>query len=77
MKVINCTHCGSDGGFYTKETVKGRATVYYTNNGDYAENQTEMYSLNNSGGKVAHCVDCNKKIGNSADLISGNAEKSY
>lgn len=71
---IECPHCESTEGFYTKETVTGTATIYYTENGDYAKDQTEMYSLSHKGGKRAYCVQCNKIIGKSEDLISGKSE---
>jgi len=77
LSKITCPHCNSNGGFYTKETVRGSTVVYYTENGDYAEDQTEMYShLQHSGGKIAYCVYCNKRIGKSENLISGKDEES-
>lgn len=76
MSKIICPHCGESSGFYTKEVVTGSTVIYYTENGDYSSDQSEMYShLNHSGGKNAYCSNCHKYIGKSAELISGNVEE--
>lgn len=76
MGEIICPHCKSNRGFYVRETVRGSATVLYTNNGDYSNDQSAMYDgLMHRGGKNAYCVRCHKQIGKSANLISGNIER--
>lgn len=40
MEII-CPHCGSKDGFYTRERVSGTATIFYTNTGDYGNDQTQ------------------------------------
>ncbi|MBG9730826.1 hypothetical protein ABD87_15050 [Lysinibacillus sphaericus] len=76
LNKITCPHCNYKGGFYVKETVRGSTVVYYNENGDYAEDQTEMYShLQHSGGKIAYCTQCDKRIGKSENLISGKEEE--
>ncbi|MFC7686629.1 hypothetical protein [Ureibacillus sp. GCM10028918] len=73
---IVCPHCNAKSGFYIKETVTGTAYTYYTEKGDYAIDQTKMYTyLNHIGGKIAYCVECKKRIGKSKDLISGKTEE--
>jgi hypothetical protein len=72
---IVCKYCGAQDGFYVEERVTGKATVYYTNNGDYAEENGQMYDdLKHSGGKIAYCSNCDKSMGKSEDLKSGNYE---
>lgn len=75
MKII-CPHCNANDGFYVREQVTGTATVYYTNKGDYANENGQIYdSLVHKGGKLAYCSSCSKIIGKSDKLKSGNVEK--
>ena len=70
MSTIICKHCGDDSGFYVKERVTGTVAVYYTEEGKYHEDQTDMYEhLSHVGGKKAYCSSCHKYIGKSEDLI--------
>ena len=75
MSKIICKYCGSNSGFYVQERVTGKATVYYTENGEYHEGQQEdMYThLVHSGGKKAYCDSCHKYIGKSKDLIKAQS----
>lgn len=76
MAAIICPHCESQEGFYTREQVRGTATVRYTEQGHYASENGHIYDyLTHSGGKNAYCLDCKKYVGKSADLISGLSEE--
>ena len=76
MSKIVCPHCHESAGFYATERVTGTAKVHYTENGDWALDQTDMYgSLEHSGGKRAYCNNCNQYLGKTEDLKSGNIEK--
>lgn len=68
---IICKHCGAEDGFYVKERVTGVAVIFYNDNGDYEEDQGDMYeSLTHSGGKKAYCQSCTKYMGKREELIS-------
>ncbi|MDW0112227.1 hypothetical protein QT711_03455 [Sporosarcina saromensis] len=78
MGKIICPHCNQSEGFYAKERVSGTATVHYTENGDWALDQSDMYaSLQHSGGKRAYCNQCHKYIGKTDELKTGNIEQEY
>lgn len=75
MKTIICPHCGGEYGFYLKEQVTGPAITHYTKEGHYAADNGQIYdSLRHYGGKISYCRGCDKRIGKSADLISGLLE---
>lgn len=74
-EIIACKHCGASKGFFVKERVTGTAIIYYTNRGDYAAENDQMYdSLSHSGGRTAFCSNCEKPIGKSEKLKSHMTE---
>ncbi len=74
MSAIICPHCKAEEGFYVKGRVTGIAKIYYTELGDYAEEQSSMYDYLNHSGKNAYCVECEKYIGKADYLKSGIAK---
>ncbi|ASA22627.1 hypothetical protein B9T62_18645 [Paenibacillus donghaensis] len=60
--ITQCPHCNSSEGYYIKEQVSG--TVHYRTNFDGSEaDNTEVYDyLKHRSGKLAFCINCNKKI---------------
>lgn len=68
MKIERCPHCGKDYGFYLKNYAYG--PVYYNFKFDGTEDDnSEMYSaLRYKNGKVAYCLECDKKIANVVDM---------
>lgn len=78
MSKIVCPHCNGSAGFHAREQVSGTATVFYTENGDWALDQTDMYAyLNHRGGKRAYCNLCRDYIGKTDELKTGNVEIEY
>lgn len=74
--IIVCPHCKSEGGFFTKERITGTAHIYYNSSGDLEEEQGAMYDyLSHHGGTKAFCRECEKPLGKTKDLASGNEEK--
>lgn len=74
--MIICKHCGEGVGFYTKQQVRGVAKMYYTNEGHVQEDNGRMHDhLFYIGGKNAYCIACNKILGKSEELISGDQEE--
>jgi len=72
---IVCPHCGCDKGFFTKERVTGSATTFYNSNGDCEEDQSIMYDhLRHYGGTRAFCKGCERYLGKTEDLASGEQE---
>lgn len=72
MKPIVCQHCGSERGFFIKEQVRGSAIIHYTKEGHYCKENGQVYdSVRHFAGKLAYCLSCEKRIGKSAELISG------
>ncbi|KIV56467.1 hypothetical protein AM501_09950 [Aneurinibacillus migulanus] len=62
--INECTHCGSNEGYYIKQYAFGSIKQNFNFDGSEADN-TEMYQhLNHKGGSVAYCSSCNKKIFN-------------
>lgn len=63
---MNCKHCGSDVGFYTK--IKG--IQYYNENAEPqgCDVSTENYSV--------YCQDCNKRVCNIAEFFKKGGEQS-
>ena len=68
--IDHCPKCGSTEGYYTKDRVSG--IVHYKNSFDPTEEKDncEMYDyLSHKTGKVAYCIDCDKKICNTDDIM--------
>lgn len=62
-----CPYCKSVNGYFTKDYGYGRVTSTYGFNGEEADN-TEMHNaLQYKAGKVAYCVNCEKKLFNMQD----------
>ena len=75
MTKIKCPKCGSENGFYIKVKVTGSTRTYYDSEGVYLMDGTNsaIYDhLTHKDGKIAYCIDCNKKI----DSVA-NIEKAY
>lgn len=66
-----CPYCGYNDGFYTKEQVHG--TIHYNYNFDGSEtDNSELYShLEYTGGKIAYCSRCDKKLFKMSELDKG------
>ncbi|MBW4083599.1 hypothetical protein [Paenibacillus sp. S150] len=58
-----CPHCGSDEGFYEKQTVSGKAEYRYAFDGSEAENGELHEGLTyKRRSKFAFCCSCHKKL---------------
>ncbi|WP_144495851.1 hypothetical protein [Bacillus pumilus] len=73
---IVCPHCNSADGFFTQERVTGTATLYYDSVGDLEIEQSSMYDgLLHHGGTKAYCRECQKPLGKTEELASGNEQE--
>ncbi|MCR1952985.1 hypothetical protein NSA50_18455 [Clostridium sp. DSM 100503] len=75
MAKVKCPKCGSDDGFYIKTQVTGSTRVCYDGEGVYlmdGANSAIYDHLNHKDGKVAYCMECDRKI----DSVA-NIEKNY
>lgn len=78
MPLVVCKQCGSQNGFYSKDKVRGSAETHYNANGDFKNNQADMYNdLIHTQGKTAYCVDCNARVGRIENIVSGKIEDDY
>lgn len=71
MSKIKCPKCGFEDGFYIKTQVTGSTRVYYGSDGNYLMDGTNsaIYDhLNHKDGKVAYCMECNRKIDSVANI---------
>jgi hypothetical protein len=57
-----CPKCGSDEGYYTKETASGTIRYRYNYDGSEAENGDMYDGLSYKGGKWAYCLSCDKRL---------------
>lgn len=58
----SCPHCGNNSGYFIKQQVSGRVKFNFNFDGSSGDN-TEMHEeITYSGGKVAYCQDCKKKL---------------
>lgn len=74
--MIICKHCGQSEGFYTKQQVHGVAEICYSNEGHVQDDNGRMHDhLYYSGGKNAYCNACDRILGKSEELISGEREE--
>ncbi|MGN5650409.1 hypothetical protein [Bacillus sp. Brlt_9] len=60
--IERCPHCDSDCGYYTKLQIYGSSFSRYNFDGSEGENSDCYDGLNHKEGKVAYCIDCNKKL---------------
>jgi hypothetical protein len=60
--IEQCPHCGSTEGYYTKGQVRGSIITRYNYDGSDADNGDMYEHLFHTGGKVAYCLSCNKKL---------------
>jgi hypothetical protein len=61
--IDKCPHCGSDNGFYTKDTVKaGHLRYFYNYDGEEADNGDMWDSVRVEQGKYAYCNECHKRL---------------
>lgn len=66
--MVECPHCGSDYGFYTRQQACGMVQYQYSFNGEEKDN-SQMYDLLKfTGGIYAYCLDCNKRLFKMSDL---------
>lgn len=74
--MIICKHCGESAGFYTRQQAHGLVVVNYTNTGDMRdENGTMHDDLFYTGGKNAYCRACDRYLGKTEDLVTGETEE--
>lgn len=59
-----CKYCGSENGFYSKDSVKARVQTYYNFDGSEGDNSGMYDSLEHTVGKKAYCMSCDKILGN-------------
>ena len=75
MSKVKCHKCGSKDGFYIKVQVTGSTRTYYDSDGVYlmdGANSAIYDHLIHKDGKIAYCMECNRKI----DSVA-NIEKAY
>ncbi|MFD0771637.1 hypothetical protein ACFQZ1_23155 [Bacillus sp. CGMCC 1.60114] len=66
--IDKCPHCSSNEGYYTKEQVYGTVRYKHNFDGREADNSSLHDHVSYKGGKVAYCIDCNKKLFNMSVL---------
>jgi hypothetical protein len=65
----SCKHCGSTEGYYVKVQIQGSAIFRYNfDNSEYDENGDLHDHLSYKHGKIAYCIDCNKRLFKTSDL---------
>jgi len=57
-----CPHCGSDDGYYNKQQLSGTAIYRFKFDGSEAENGDMYDLLRCKGGKIAYCLNCDKRL---------------
>jgi hypothetical protein len=67
-KITECPHCKSNDGYYIKQQFSGKGKYYLSFDGKEIDNSSFHDEIKYSGGKIAYCISCGKKICNIDDL---------
>lgn len=60
--IDHCPYCGSDEGYYTKDYLCGSTRYNHNYDGTEAENGDMYESVEVKAGKIAYCVNCDKRL---------------
>ena len=60
--IDKCPYCGSNEGYYTKEQIHGNIYMNFNFDGTEAENGDLYENTRTTGGKIAYCLHCNKRL---------------
>lgn len=66
-KIQRCPYCGSTEGYYVKQQAHGPITYKFNFDGSEAENGDMYDDLRITGGKIAYCLNCDKRLFNMND----------
>ena len=58
----NCTHCGSNEGYYTKNNYRGSGIVRFNFDNSPAENGDMYDGLTVTQSKYVYCLSCDKRL---------------
>jgi len=60
--IQKCPYCGSNEGYYSRMQVSGSILTRFHFDGSEAENGEMYETVRHTGGKIAYCLVCNKRI---------------
>lgn len=66
--IESCPHCSSSEGYYVRVQIRGSAVFRTKFDGSAYENGDLHDHLSYKDGKVAYCIDCNKRLFKISDL---------
>lgn len=72
--IEKCPYCGSSEGYYTKEQIRGNVYMNFNFDGAEAENGDLYENTTTTGGKIAYCLNCNKRLFKMSELVADHAK---
>lgn len=72
--IDRCPYCGSNAGFFTKEQIHGNVYMNFRYDGKEAENGDLYENTRTTGGEIAYCLNCKKKLFKMSELEANHAK---